>query len=100
MRIDDKHPLLNIKPLCQSVNGLNGYKVQVTFKEPKSGKTLKTSSNWAIDTSKEPWAIAFGLMSNIKLAFEKMELRVSKEAKKAENSVKTPVQEFIEKMNA
>ncbi len=103
-KINGEHPIVNIKPWAKRAEGLDGnysgYKVQVTFNEPESGKTLKTSSNGTINRFQQPSAVALNLMDQIEWAFLQMELRVSKEAKKAANSVKKPVQEFIEKMNA
>ena len=102
--INGEHPIVNIKPWANRAESLDGnysgYKVRVTFNEPKSGKTLTTSANGTINRFQQPSAVALNLMDQIEWAFTKMELRVSKEAKKAVNYVKKPAQKFIDKMNA
>ena len=100
-QIYEEHPIVNIKSLVEmDLPEYSGYKVQITFKDPKSGKLLKTNSTGRINRFQVPRFVALELMDVIEEAFNKMEPRVAKEAKKAANSAKKPIQEFINKMNA
>ena len=104
LKINRKHPIVNIKQFPKCAEGLSGnyigYKVQVIFKDSKSGETLETSSTGVINSVQKPIAISLNLRDVIEIAFVKMKQKVLRESKKAINNVETPTREFIKEMNA